>query len=253
MTSAAVDLILHDVTVTYARVPALHHLSGVIAAGSLTAITGPNGGGKSTLLKAIMGFVGLAEGRIDRGGLRPRDLGYLPQAHDIDRTFPITVADLAALGAWREVGAFGALTVEHQERVRSALTSVGLDALAHATIQTLSAGQFQRALFARLLVGAPGVILLDEPFAGVDEVTVAALLAIIHRWHDEGRTVLAVLHDHQQIQAHFPATMLLARECVAWGPTAGVLTPDNLARAAALTRMWAHEAARGHHPLERAS
>jgi zinc/manganese transport system ATP-binding protein len=237
---------LENVTVTYQRVPAVHHVSGVFAPSSLTAIAGPNGAGKSTLLKAIMGLLPLLEGRIDRDGLAPRDIAYLPQAHEIDRSFPITVGDMVLMGAWRRTGMFGEIGGEERRRAEAALHAVGLAAVERVPIHRLSTGQFQRALFARLMLAQSPVVLLDEPFAGIDEQTTRDLVALVTAWPAQGRTVIAVLHDLQQIEAHFPQTLLLARECVAWGPTREVLTPENLARAAALTNAWTAEAGRRH-------
>lgn len=237
-------LALRDLTVTYLRVPAVHHVSGVFEPGSMTALAGPNGAGKSTLLKAIMGFVPILDGHIDRDGLAPRDIAYLPQAHEIDRSFPITVGDLVSLGFWGRTGMFGGLSAGQRARAAEALEMVGLGSVAPVPIHRLSTGQFQRALFARLIVRESRLVLLDEPFAGVDEQTTQDLLALVKGWSANGRTVVAVLHDLQQIEAHFPQTLLLARECVGWGPTAEVLTPDNLAKAASLTNAWTAEAAR---------
>jgi zinc/manganese transport system ATP-binding protein len=237
-------LALSNLTVTYQRVPAVHHVTGTFEPGSLTALAGPNGAGKSTLLKAIMGFVPVLDGRIDRDGLTPRDIAYLPQAHEIDRTFPITVGDLVALGFWRRTGMFGGSSADQRRRAAEALEIVGLASVAPVPIHRLSTGQFQRALFARLIVRESRLVLLDEPFAGVDEQTTHDLLTLVKSWSAAGRTVVAVLHDLQQIEAHFPQALLLARECVAWGPTADVLSADNLRRAAALTNAWTAEAAR---------
>lgn len=239
-------LALRDVIVTYQRVPAVHHVTGVFEPGSLTALAGPNGAGKSTLLKAIMDFLPISGGTIDRDGLSPRDIAYLPQAHEIDRSFPITVGDLVALGFWGQTGMFGSLSKSQRARAAEALAAVGLAAVAPVPVHRLSTGQFQRALFARLIVRESRLVLLDEPFAGVDERTTHDLLALVKGWSASGRTVVAVLHDLKQIETHFPQTLLLARECVAWGPTADVLTPDNLTKAAALTNAWAAEAARRH-------
>ncbi len=117
---------LNDVTVAYARHPAVHHVSGSFRRGSMTAIAGPNGAGKSTLLKAIMGEMTLAGGSIDRCGLSPANFGYLPQAADIDRQFPMSVADTVMLGAWRSSGAFRGVTPAIVDRARNALSAVGL-------------------------------------------------------------------------------------------------------------------------------
>lgn len=236
-------LTFKDVTVTYERHPALHHVSGSFAPGSLTAIAGPNGAGKSTLLKALMGELPLAGGSIDRGGISVREIGYLPQAAEIDRRFPLTVADTVMLGAWREIGAFGGVTKEEAARARHALVTVGLDGFEGRRVGSLSSGQFQRVLFARLLLQDAKVIVLDEPFTAVDARTIRDLLALIHRWHAQGRTVIAVLHDFDQIRAHFPNALLLAREMIGWGPTKTVLSDHNLRQARAMAESWDEDAA----------
>lgn len=232
----------HDVTVAYGRHPAVHHLSGAFAAGSLTAIAGPNGAGKSTLLKALMGELPLAAGSIDRGGLSCRDFGYLPQAAEIDRHFPITVADTILLGAWRETGAFGGVAEPEANKAAQALAAVGLEGFARRHIGSLSAGQFQRVLFARLLLQDAKVIVLDEPFTAIDARTTRDLLEIVRRWHRDGRTVIAVLHDFDQVRAHFPQTLLIARETIEWGPTESAMSPPNLLRARAMAERWDEDA-----------
>jgi len=227
-----------NVTVAYNRHPALHHVSGSFAPGSLTAIAGPNGAGKSTLLKALMGELPLAAGSIDRGGLALRDFGYLPQAAEIDRHFPLTVADTVMLGAWRRIGAFAGSTPSDAAKARQALAAVGLEGFERRPIGSLSAGEFQRVLFARLLLQDARAIILDEPFTAIDARTTRDLLQIIRRWHQDGRTVIAVLHDFDRIHAHFPQTLLLAREAIDWGPTETALTMGNLRRARAMEENW---------------
>lgn len=228
-----------DLTVAYDRHPAVHHLSGTFAGGSLTAIVGPNGAGKSTLLKSVIGLIRPSEGTIRFSGLKPRDIAYLPQQAEIDRSFPITVADTVALGHWRSVGIWRAITGAHWREVDAALNKVGLKGFGQRPIAQLSTGQFQRVLFARLLVQDASVILLDEPFAAIDERTTADLMTIVNYWHEQGRTVIAVLHDMDEVKAHFPDTLLMARELVAWGKTQDVLTDKNLHRARALSDTWA--------------
>lgn len=240
MSQAAIKF--DDVTVAYHRHPAVHHVSGSLEAGSLTAIAGPNGAGKSTLLKALMGELPLAGGRIDRGGLAVRDFAYLPQAADIDRRFPLTVADTVMLGAWKATGAFGGVTGSSAEQARRALSSVGLSGFERRHIGSLSAGQFQRVLFARLLLQDAPVIILDEPFTAVDARTTQDLLDIVKRWHKDGRTVVAVLHDFEQVRASFPRTLLLARRAIDWGSTQEALSPKNLLRARAMAENWDNEA-----------
>ncbi len=222
---------LVDATLGYDRHPAVHHLSGTIPAGSLLAVCGPNGAGKSTLLKGIAGLIAPLGGKIDRGGLDPRDIAYLPQAIEIDRSFPIDVRDFVGLGALRRKGLFGRLDAAELDRLAAALAAVRLEGFENRTLDTLSGGQMQRALFARLIVQDQAVILLDEPFGAVDEATTADLLHLIGHWRDEGRTVVAVLHDYDLVRRGFPQTLLLAREPVFWGATGEALTPANLARA----------------------
>jgi zinc/manganese transport system ATP-binding protein len=227
-----------NVTLGYERHPAVHHLAGTVEGGSLTAVVGPNGGGKSTLLKGIMGFLRPLAGHIRLVGLDRRDIAYLPQQVEIDRDFPISVLDTVLLGHWRRIGMFRPVTAPLRRAALDALATVGLDGFAGRPIGSLSAGQRQRVLFARVLVADSAVILLDEPFTAIDARTTADLLALVLRWHGEGRTILAVLHDFDQVRAHFPQTLLLARHTVGWGATAEILTAANLIRARAMGEAW---------------
>lgn len=238
--SAAVTL--HNLTVSYRRHPALHHVSGHFAPGSLTAVIGPNGAGKSTLLKSLAGLVQSdPHGHVAHApGLR---LAYLPQHSELDRSFPLTVHDCVLMGLWGQTGAFGSATPAMLARVDAALEAVGLQGFERRPVGTLSSGQLQRALFARLLVQDADLILLDEPFNAVDSKTTAGLLTLVQQWHRQGRTVIAVLHDDAQVKEHFPQTLLLARECIAWGATAEVLTEANLQRARAMAEAWDETAA----------
>ena len=138
---------------------------------------------------------------------------------------------IAAMGLWREIGPFGRLRAPHRDRVAAAISAVGLTGFEDRPIGALSGGQMQRVLFARLLLQEARLVLLDEPFTAIDARTMADLLGIVRRWHGEGRTVLAVLHDFETVREHFPETLMLARELVAHGPTAEVLTAENQFRA----------------------
>ncbi|MBA1249456.1 metal ABC transporter ATP-binding protein [Pseudomonas luteola] len=233
---------LNDLTVAYERHPAVHHVSGCFEAGSLTAIVGPNGAGKSTLIKAMVGMLRPVGGGVDRKALSASAIGYLPQAAEIDRTFPLTVLDTVAMGAWRRIGIFGGMSRGQLQQAHEALIAVGLEGFGHRLIGSLSAGQFQRVLFARLLLQDASVILLDEPFNAIDARTTRDLLDLVRRWHGEGRTVIAVLHDLEQVKQHFPRTLLLARETIAWGDTRTVLTQENLRRARNMAEDWDEQA-----------
>jgi zinc/manganese transport system ATP-binding protein len=229
MTATAIGL--RDVTIAYDRQPALWRVSGGFATGSLTAVMGANGAGKTTLLKAVMGLLPLGSGEIELAGAGRDQVAYLPQRAEIDRSFPISVQDVVGLGHWRRTGAFRPIDQAGGQAVARALAEVGLEDSARRPIGALSAGQLQRVLFARLLVQDCPIILLDEPFAAVDARTTADLLEIVRAWHRQGRTVIVALHDLARVRAHFPETLLLAREVVDWGPTELVLQPDNLLRA----------------------
>ena len=227
----APQLQFRDVTLGYDRHPAVHHLNGEVAHGALLAVVGPNGAGKSTLFRGIVGILKPLAGRILTGKVDSRDIAYLPQTADIDRSFPISVFDFIGTGLWRESGFFGGVGKHARNRIARALASVGLSGFESRSIGTLSGGQMQRMLFARVLLQDAPLIVLDEPFNAVDTKTSADLLALVKRWHAEKRTVLAALHDLDLVRTNFPETLLLARGQVAWGATAEVLTPENLGEA----------------------
>jgi zinc/manganese transport system ATP-binding protein len=222
------QLQFRDVTLGYDRHPAVHHLTGEVPPGALLAVIGPNGAGKSTLFRGLVGILKPLAGRIARNGLDARDIAYLPQVADIDRSFPISVFDFVGTGLWRATGIFGGIGRPARDKIAQALSAVGLTGFENRGIGTLSGGQTQRMLFARLMLQDARLIVLDEPFNAVDTKTSADLLLLVTRWHAEGRTVLAALHDMELVRVHFPETLLLAREAVAWGATAQVLTDANL-------------------------
>ncbi len=232
-----------NLTLGYDRHPAVHHLNGTVESGALVAVVGPNGAGKSTLFKGIVGVLKPLSGHIELGGLQPRDIAYLPQAAEVDRTFPISVYDMVAMGLWHRTGLFGGIDREGRHAIEHAVAAVGLNGFEGRPISTLSGGQTQRMLFARLLLQDARVIVLDEPFNAIDAKTMADLLDVVRRWHQEKRTVLAALHDVQLVKANFPQTLLLARQSVAWGDTAEVLTPENLLTARRMCEAFHDDAA----------
>ena len=238
LAAAPPAIAVEDLTVSYRQHPAVHHLSCRFEPGSLTAVIGPNGAGKSSLLDALTGRVQPTTGQVCLGGLPRQGLAYMPQQAGIDRSFPLGVLDVVMLGAWPQIGWFRGATAAQRESALHALTSVGLAGFEHRLISELSVGQFQRVLFARVLMQDAAVILLDEPFNAIDTRTTADLMRLVQHWHTEGRTVIAVLHDLAQVREHFPSALLLARECVAHGPTAEVLVPTHLQRAQQMAQDW---------------
>jgi len=219
---------LENLTLGYERRPVLRGLDGVVPAGELLALIGPNGGGKSTLLKALAGLLAPLTGRISRGGLKAGEIAHLPQAAEIDRSFPIRVEEFVALGALRRCGLFARFDASEEARVASALAAVGLTGSEARPLEALSGGQMQRALFARLVVEDRDVILLDEPFGAIDAATTRDLLALVARWHAEGRTVIAALHEFDIVRRAFPRALLLSGEAIFWGDSQTALSPQNL-------------------------
>ena len=232
--TAALALKLENLTLGYDRHPAIHHLSCEVPVGGMVAVVGPNGAGKSTLLKALAGEIDLIQGRITLGMTR-REIGYLPQQSELDSSFPVTVFDMVAMGLWHQLGAFGGLSRAQRDQVQQALEQVGLAGLERRPIGTLSGGQLQRARFARLTLQDARLLLLDEPFNAIDSRTTDDLIELMLTWHAEGRTLLTVLHDLSRVRAHFPHSLLLAREPVGFGATSEVLSTTNLELARALS------------------
>jgi len=225
-----------DLTLGYNSHPAVHHLNGVVRKGSLMAVVGANGSGKSTMMKGIVGVLRPMAGVCKVApGTR---LAYLPQQSELDRSFPARVVDLVSLGLWPRRGLLGRFRPEDREAVAKALSGVGLEGFEKRPIDTLSGGQLQRALFARVLVQDADLILLDEPFNAIDARTVTDLIALIKRWHGESRTVLVVVHDLDLVREHFPEALLLARQPVAWGEARKTLSAENLLRARQFHEAW---------------
>ncbi len=230
--SDALPIVRFDnLTLGYSRHPAVHHLQGEIATGSLLALVGPNGAGKSTLLKGIIGELRPMQGRIRFNGVKRENVAYLPQQSTLDNSFPIVIHDYVAMGLWAEFGAFRGFDHAARERIEEAIAAVGLSGLENRAIGQVSGGQLQRARFARVILQDSPLVLLDEPFGAIDANTVRDLAGLVRRWHDESRTVISVLHDFTHVREEYPETLLLAREVVARGPTAQVLSEANLQRA----------------------
>src|SRR4029079_15357066 len=179
------------------------------------------GSGKSTLMKGIVGVLKPMDGNIVNA--RNARIAYLPQQSELDRSFPARVVDLVSLGIWPKRGLLGRFTDEDRASISKALSAVGLDGFETRPIDTLSGGQLQRALFARVLVQDAEIILLDEPFNAIDAKTLGDLVALIKRWHGDKPPIMVVVHDHNLVREHFPETLLLARRPIAWGNTVEAL------------------------------
>lgn len=211
---------LENVSVRYGRHVALHDISGVFKSGSLTAVAGPNGAGKSTLLKIIAGIIEPSKGKITLNpSLDPCCLAYLPQGNSIQKDFPISVAQAVATGFWPTLGNRGAIDDPYKKRISAALGEAGLAGFEARQIGSLSGGQFQRMLFARVILQDARLILLDEPFTSVDAETTARLIQLLLRWHEQGRTIICALHDLMLIQKYFPESFVLAGKCLGKGHT----------------------------------
>ena len=199
-----------------------------LGAGDVMAVVGHNGSGKSTFVKTLLGVLPPVGGRLDWPGGRPDQIAYLGQLTEFDRVFPIRVRDLASMGAWHGLGLAGTIDTARRRRVDDALQRTGIAPIADMPIHELSSGQLQRALFARTIVQDAPLILLDEPFAAVDQTTEAQLLALIDAWAAEGRAVILVVHDLSAVLQHCSLALLLGAGRARFGTPQAVLTPDNL-------------------------
>lgn len=183
-------------------------VDGRITRGNLMAIVGANGCGKSTLLKTLAGFIPPVSGKV-RWQVRRPVIGWLAQRQELDQQFPLTVQDVVSQGAWPRLSSLYGMGPGMRKRIATALERVGLLSLAKAPINTLSGGQFQRMLFARILVQQAPLVMLDEPFTGVDETTTEMLMSLILDMQRHGQTVLAVLHDSEKVARFFPQVLEL--------------------------------------------
>lgn len=227
---------LREVTIFRRGRAVVDRLTGEFAQGRLAAIVGPNGSGKSSLMDALCGEHAHVQGTIERPA--KRHIAYLPQVVQVERDFPISVFDFIAMGLWHSVGSLGGLDRTQREVVGEAIDGVGLSGPQHRLIGELSAGQLKRALFARVMVQDAHLVLLDEPFSGLDARTTADLLAVLRNWTGQGRTVIAVSHELDLIRTRFDDALVLARRLVAWGSARSALREEHLERARELSEFW---------------
>ena len=230
---------LEDVTVSYNRIPAVHHLNATLSCGSCVALLGPNGAGKTTLLKAIAGLLPLETGRIAFRGHQlestsGREIAYVPQREAVDWDFPITVRGLVEMGRYPALGKWRRFGTKDDAAVAEALHICDLEDLADRQISALSGGQQQRTFLARAWAQKADIYLLDEPFTGLDRNAVEAFAQAMRRLREAGKLIVASHHDLKSVEALFDHILLLNGELVACGPTAEAFTKDNLDRAYAV-------------------
>ncbi|MEM8878802.1 MAG: ABC transporter ATP-binding protein [Pseudomonadota bacterium] len=219
---------IRNLSLGYPDLTLFRNLSIDIEAGTTLAVLGANGSGKSTLIKMLLGLMQPLSGNLSWPKGQPDEIGYLAQMAEFDRRFPLRVRDLVAMGAWRGLGLRSRLDRAGRDRVALALEEAGISDLADRALHTLSGGQLQRALFARVILQDAPLILLDEPFAAVDQSTEVHLLSIIQRWRDEGRAVVLVVHDLSSVLDHCSHALLLGANTATHGEVADVLTPERL-------------------------
>ncbi len=222
---------IRDLTVSYRRVPAIHHVDLDLHCGRRIGLLGPNGAGKTTLLKAMAGLVSLETGSISFGGHGARGLGqiaYLPQRSAIDWDFPATVRGLVEMGRYVHLGWWRPFRTRDHEAVGEALRSLDLEDLAGRQIGALSGGQQQRVFLARALAQQAHVFLLDEPFTGLDKPAQDLLGTTLRVLADAGNLVIASHHDLKSVPALFDEAILLNGELIAHGPVATAFTDANV-------------------------
>jgi manganese/iron transport system ATP-binding protein len=233
--TAPIGLRARGVTVTYRNgLTALNDASFEIPAGSITALVGVNGAGKSTLFKAIMGFVPTARGEIEvMGGtvaaaLKANKIAYVPQNEEVDWSFPVLVEDVVMMGRYGHMGLLRIPSAKDRQAVEQALERVGMAAYRARQIGELSGGQRKRVFLARALAQNGQVILLDEPFTGVDVQTEEAIIALLRDLRDEGRVMLVSTHNLGSVPEFCDRTILMKGTVIGYGPTETTFTQANL-------------------------
>ncbi|GAA5494354.1 manganese transport system ATP-binding protein MntB [Rubritalea halochordaticola] len=222
----------HDLTVTYHKRPVLYGIDVSVPEGSLVGIIGPNGAGKSTFIKSIMGVVPCSGGWVKVFGKPLKEnlhrVGYVPQRESVDWDFPVTVMDVALMGTYGKLGLFRRAGKKEKLIASEALDKVGMLPYAKRQIGNLSGGQQQRVFLARALAQDSDLYFMDEPFAGVDAATEAAIITLLQEMRERGKTVLVVHHDLQSAQEYFDRLILLNMRLVACGTTEEVFTSELL-------------------------
>lgn len=226
------DIIVQDLTVKYRKHTALQNISFDTSCGNRLALIGPNGAGKSTLLKAIAGLVKKTTGTIQWRGTNvkkwSREFAYLPQREEVDWNFPITVRGLIEMGRYPQLGMWGKFSNKDKKAVDQAIKHLDLTELQDRQIKQLSGGQQQRTFIARAIAQEAHVLLLDEPFTGLDRNASKTLSDLLHKLASEGRLIIASHHDLRSAKELFNQVLLLNKETIAFGDTDTLITDDLL-------------------------
>lgn len=223
---------IHDLTVAYQKKPVLWGIDLVVPRGNLVGIVGPNGAGKSTLIKAALGLLPISSGWVKFFGVPAkknlRSVGYVPQRESVDWDFPVTVMDVVLMGRYGHMGLGRRPSAKDREIARECLDKVKMLPFANRQIANLSGGQQQRVFLARALAQESDLYFMDEPFAGVDAATEAAIISLLHELKDRGKTLMVVHHDLPTARNYFDMLLLLNMRVVAFGPTEQVFTYELL-------------------------
>lgn len=222
-----------DLTVAYHEKPVIWDLDFFVPQGTLLGIIGPNGSGKTTFLKSILGIIQPATGSIKIFGQpysrTTHNIAYVPQKSSVDWSFPTDVFDVVLMGRYGHLSLCGRPTQKDHEIAHHALRMVNMEQFATRHISQLSGGQQQRVFLARALAQQADIFILDEPFAGIDIVTEQIILKLLQQLRDQGKTIMVVHHDITTVKKYFDWTFLMNIKHIALGPTEAVLTPENIA------------------------
>ncbi len=223
---------IQGLSVSYERKRVLSNIYLDIEPGHLYGVIGPNGAGKSTLFKAILGLISFNSGQIFIEGAplaqMRRRLAYVPQKNDVDWNFPATVADVVLMGRYPYKKVFERLSASDKQIARQAMQELGIEQLAGRQIGELSGGQQQRVFLSRALCQQPDILLLDEPFVGVDMTTEEKIIQLLKKLAADGKTILVVHHDLASAPRYFNRVVFINQRLIAYGDTATTFTQENI-------------------------
>lgn len=225
---------VQNLTVAYSDTPVFTDVAVNFNAGKITGIIGPNGAGKSTMIKAMLGLIKSQTGTVEYEARAlkqfQKQIAYVEQRKDLDLTFPINVFDVVLTGTYGKLGLFREPSKADRQRCQDALEQLELADLAQRQISQLSGGQLQRVFVARALVQEADIIILDEPFVGIDLQSETAIMTILHQWRDAGKMIIVVHHDLNKVSRYFDDLVILNHGIVDYGPVDAVYTPANIER-----------------------